>query len=463
MNKSIDISTIKTVYFIGIGGIGMSALARYFHSIGCVVSGYDRTPTLLTFELEAEGILVHFDEIGTYISKATDLVIYTPAVPMSHPAYAAAERQNLPLLKRAEILGILSENYRTLAFAGTHGKTTTSTMAAHIMHHGKMGCSAFLGGISKNYQSNLLIHPTSKWLVTEADEYDRSFLQLSPEIAIITSIDADHLDIYGDYHSLCLAFTQFASKIKERGTLIVKKPVLRKIKKQDHYQIFTYGIRDESLDFRAINIRYQNANACFDLEYPGGIISDIHPGIPGKVNIENAVAAAAGALIAGFSEQEIKTGIESFKGIRRRFDLQYESEDVVYIDDYAHHPEEIKALVESVREIYPHKKITGLFQPHLFTRTRDLVDEFAMSLSMLDEVLLMPIYAARELPIKGVSSEIILERIINKPARIIKINELENFLTTDFSGVFLSIGAGDIDKLTHKITEILSKNPSEKK
>lgn len=455
MRKVLNISDLQTIFFLGIGGIGMSALARYFHQQNYRVSGYDKTPTQLTKELTQEGIPIVFNETDCDLTKETDLIIYTPAVPKSHPVYNMAEKLGIPLLKRAEVLGLLSRNHKTLAFSGTHGKTTTSTMAAHIMYHGKLGCSAFLGGISKNYETNLLLKPDSEWFVTEADEYDRSFHQLSPDIAIITAIDADHLDIYGDFSHLCQAFELFAGKINSGGSLVCKKTVLDKINVHSHYRYYTYGVADSDLDFYAANIRYQNARALFDLIHPHGVIRNISPGVPARVNIENSVAAAAGALLAGFSSEEVKSGLESFQGIRRRFEVQIESEDLVYIDDYAHHPEEIKALIESVRELYPNKEITGLFQPHLFTRTRDLADDFAESLSMLNHVMLLPIYPARELPIEGVSSEILADKIQNITCKIIKKENVSHHLTNFNKGIFLTIGAGDIDQLVTSIREQL--------
>ncbi|PKQ60774.1 UDP-N-acetylmuramate--L-alanine ligase [Labilibaculum filiforme] len=453
----MQIKDYKNIYFIGIGGIGMSALARYFYSIGKNVFGYDRMDTQLTAELTAEGIDITFQESvdqipKIYQSKEDTLIVYTPAVPVNHPQLIYFQEQQFAIKKRSQVLGLLSDNLKGIGIAGTHGKTTVSTITAHIFKSSALDCNAFLGGISRNYQSNLLLSKDSPWMVLEADEFDRSFLQLHPQLAVITSMDADHLDIYGDKSELEKSFQAFVHQIKEGGILVHKKGL---ILTHQGLTAYTYSL-NEKADFYAENIHLVEGFYQFNLVHPGGVIKDILFSYPGKINVENAIAAASMALLCGVNADELKKALSTFKGVRRRFDYQIRTEKIVFIDDYAHHPKELWESISSVRELYPNKKITGIFQPHLYSRTRDFADGFASSLNLLDEVILLDIYPARELPIEGVSSEIILKNI-NVPAQICGKNELLNLLKEKDFEVLLTLGAGDIDKLVVPIKNLISK------
>jgi UDP-N-acetylmuramate--alanine ligase len=447
---------LHSIYFLGIGGIGMSALARYFHLKGAKVSGYDKTPTALTDRLQAEGIAIHFDDDISKIPKETDLVIYTPAVPKDLNEYQYLLESGIPIKKRAEILGELTRGKKTIAVAGTHGKTTVSALIAHLLTHSGIGCNAIMGGISKNYHTNLLTSNKSEWFVVEADEYDKSFLQLHPDIGIITSADADHLDIYGNLESLRTTFRQYATNIKNEGTLIIKKGVDLDLKGLKHITTFYYS-KSIPVDFYAKNICFENEKYVFDFISPEKKIKEVTSGLPGEINIENAVAAMTAALLAGVSDEAMKTGLATFKGMERRFDTQVNTDNLIYIDDYAHHPEEIRATVLSVRKMYPDKKITGIFQPHLFTRTRDFADDFARSLELLDEIILLPIYPAREKPIEGVNSEMLLNRIQRKDKEICSKEEIISRLALKNFDVLMTLGAGDIDQLVNPIKDYLLK------
>jgi len=450
----VDLTKAESVYFLGIGGIGMSALARYFRSLGKKVSGYDRTSTALTTALQLEGITISFNEDINLIPIGVDFVIYTPAVKQDHPAYEYFRNAGIPLFKRAEILGQISESYKTIAIAGTHGKTTTTTLTAHLLTQSKVKCQAFLGGISRNYASNLILDASSEYLVAEADEFDRSFLKLYPHIAVITSVDADHLDIYGDHRSLLESFSSFAGKIVEGGYLIIKNGLDLPLELKSGVKILNYSA-GSVCDYYPAGIRLNNGLYTFDLHHPQGVITDLTLGIPGYYNIENAVAASACALLSGISENELHYAMHTFKGVERRFDIRINESGLVYIDDYGHHPEELRACISSARQMFPGRKITGIFQPHLYTRTRDFADDFALQLSKLDEVILLPIYPARELPISGITSEMLLEKITAPDKKLIEKSGLPMLLDPLELEVLITMGAGDIDTLVLPIENYL--------
>ena len=443
---------MTNIYFIGIGGIGMSAIARYYNAKGYKVSGYDKTPSPLTHALESEGIDVHYTDDISYIPTDVEntLVVYTPAIPKDMGELVYVQSNGYRVIKRSRMLGEIAQGQRCMAVAGTHGKTTTSTLLSHLFTASEAGCSAFLGGISKNYNSNLLIHDNDV-IVAEADEFDRSFLQLFPEVAVITSMDADHLDIYGDEAHIKQAFKDFASQVS--GTVIVKKglDITANDTKAD---IKTYAYGDASADFYA----HPTADGHFDLHYPGGVIEDCVVGIPGWVNIENGVAASAIALTYGIEPAKIKEALASFSGVKRRFDMQVKFDDLVYLDDYAHHPNEIAAAISSTREKYPDFRYTAIFQPHLFTRTRDFAPEFAEALSKVDRLVLLDIYPAREEPIPGVTSEIIFNDVTAPTKILMKKEELLDWVkaqTLEGKELFMTLGAGDIDRLVGPIGDIL--------
>ncbi|RIJ49053.1 UDP-N-acetylmuramate--L-alanine ligase [Maribellus luteus] len=456
--KSIE--KIKNVYFLGIGGIGMSALARYFKYTGKNVAGYDRTQTALTDTLQEEGIDVHFeDDIRNIPSKwnpAETIAVYTPALPDEHKELNWFKSQPIGLFKRAKVLGLIANEKSAIAVAGTHGKTTTSTMVANILNKTPKGCGAFLGGISKNFGSNLVLpKEESPWIVAEADEFDRSFLHLQPLLALVTSVDADHLDIYGDKARIVESFEKFISQIREEGKLVIKKGVELDTSKTKA-QVFTYSLKDDT-DFAALNLKLDEASGTygFDLKTPDGIIANCKMEYPGLVNVENAIGAASLAWLAGVSANELKAGIQDYQGVARRFDVRFRSEKKIYIDDYAHHPEELKAFISSVKALYPGKKVTGIFQPHLYTRTRDFAAEFAASLDLLDHAVLLPLYPAREEPVKGVSSEIIFDKMTLEAKQLMEKSELENMLKNDQNEIILTMGAGDIDRMVKPIVELL--------
>lgn len=451
----LKFTDIKQVYFLGIGGIGMSALARYFSSQGIPVSGYDRTPTELTLALEHEGINVHYEDnpllLPAGLEISNSLIVYTPAVPATHQELNTLLNSGFSIHKRAEVLGIICNSRRTIAVAGTHGKTSVSTMTAHIMKSSKIGCSAFMGGISKNYQTNLLLDSTgSEWIVAEADEFDRSFLQLRPELAVITSMDADHLDIYGSHEKVIESFQIFASQIKEGGSLVLKKGLPVGFMPEAKYKSFNYSIT-ETADFCAENIELKDGFYQFDIRTPGLRIEKLVLNYPGLLNVENSVAASALALLAGVSAEDIRIALASYSGVKRRFDIQLNNGTFVLIDDYAHHPEELRATIQSVRDLYRGRTITGIFQPHLFSRTKDFAEGFAKSLDLLDEVVLLDIYPARELPMEGVSSEIIFKLIKNRNKIMCSKSELMTLAGTLKPGVVIMMGAGDIDTLVEPV------------
>lgn len=453
---------IKQAYFLGIGGIGMSALARYFASRGIAVSGYDRTATALTLELEKEGISVHYEDDPTLLPidlNLTDsLIVFTPAIPATSKELNILIDRGFSIHKRAEVLGIICDSRRTIAIAGTHGKTSVTTMTAHILTSSSIGCSAFMGGISKNYQSNLLLGSTgSEWMVAEADEFDRSFLQLNPELAVITSTDADHLDVYGSHEKVIESFKLFAGKIRSGGALVVKKGLSAGFGPDEKYKLYTYSITEQA-DFCAQNIELKNGFYQFDLRTPDFVIEKLALNYPGLLNVENSVAASAVALLAGVSPDEIRAALTTYSGVKRRFDIHLKSENFILIDDYAHHPEELRATIQSVRDIYKDKILTGVFQPHLYSRTKDFAAGFAASLDLLDEIVLLDIYPARELPIEGVSSEIIFNLIRNKNKKLCRKSELKELARSFKPGIVIMMGAGDIDTLVEPVKEQLIKH-----
>ena len=452
-------STLKNIYFIGIGGIGMSAIARYYNTKGYKVSGYDKTPSPLTHALESEGIEVHYEDNIEFIPKDTEstLVIYTPAIPKDMGELVYVQENGYRVIKRSRMLGEISEGQRCMAVAGTHGKTTTSTLVSHIFTATGEGCSAFLGGISKNYGTNLLVHENNV-VVAEADEFDRSFLQLFPEIAVITSMDADHLDIYGDEAHIHEAFRAFASQVSR--TVIAKKGL--PLSSQDtKAKLMSYSYNDPEADFYAVLTDGDgNGFTHFDLHHPNGVIKDCVVGIPGWVNIENAVAASAIGLTYGLDAEKIKEALASFEGVKRRFDIQLKSEKCIYIDDYAHHPREISAALTSIKGNFPDYRITAIFQPHLYTRTRDFADGFAESLSCVDKLILLDIYPAREEPIPGVTSEIIFKNVTAPEKVLLNKSELMEHLQNTVTGekeLFVTVGAGDIDRFIEPIKELLER------
>lgn len=452
----LKISQFKRVYFIGIGGIGMSALARYFMSIGLKVSGYDKTPSELTTKLIAEGINIHFEDKGNQVPAefyeiASTLVVYTPAIPKEMGELCFFQENQSILLKRSEVLGLLTRQSLGLGVAGTHGKTTTSSMLAHIMNQSSEKCNAFLGGIATNFESNLLLNSTSKYTVIEADEFDRSFLQLNPFASIITSTDPDHLDIYGDKNHFLEGFEKYAALIHPQGCLVEKEGLNLESKAEK----ISYALNSETADFNGRNLRFENGQFLMDVAFKNSTWEAVEMNIPGIHNAENALACIALLSYLGLSELEIRKGLASFKGVKRRFEYHVKKNDLIYIDDYAHHPTELNALISSIRMLYPNKKIIGAFQPHLFSRTRDFFDAFAAELSQLDELILLPIYPARELPIEGVTSDRLLDKISIQNKHLMDAKTTLNYLSKIDNGVVLTIGAGDIDRIVEPLKNSL--------
>lgn len=448
----------KQIYFIGIGGIGMSNLARYFLSKGKRVGGYDRAQTKLTELLRQEGAFVHYEDNPTAIppeftDKESTLVVYTPAVPESHRELAYFREGGFTILKRAQLLGEITRASDAICVAGTHGKTTVSSMTAHLLRQSKVDCNAFLGGILKNYNSNLLLSDTSNITVIEADEYDRSFHWLNPWIAIITSADPDHLDIYGTAEAYRESFEKFISLIRPGGHLLLKKGAAVTPRVDDSVRVWRYSEADG--DYHAKNIRVGNGEILFDFVSPKGRVNDVSLGVPMRINIENGVAAMAAAELCGATPEEMRAAMHSFKGPERRFDFRVKSDQIVFIDDYAHHPNELSAAIRSIKELYPEKKMTAVFQPHLYSRTRDFADEFAESLSLAEEVILLDIYPAREEPIEGVSSKIIFDKIRSPQKTLREREELLGLLREKPLEVLVTFGAGDIDRLLPDIDRLL--------
>ena len=459
----ININDIKRVYFIGIGGIGMSAIARYFKSLGKNVSGYDRTETVLTKKLVEEGIEVHYTDDVNLAPMDTDIVVYTPAIPATHEELNHYKANNYPVLKRSDVLGIITEGSFNICVAGTHGKTTISSMVAHLLRDTGYGCNAFLGGIAANYNSNYWSHERNVCVV-EADEYDRSFLKLHPDIAVISAMDADHLDIYGTEEVMQDAFVEFTGQIKPDGQLLYKSG----LEKADSFRAkksASYHFNDTNADAYAQNVGMTEGSYHFDIVTPKGVVSDLTLHMGGLHNVENMVVAVTIANELGIDHGLIRKAVESYKGVKRRFEYIVKEKaetGPVFIDDYAHHPEELRALIDGARKLFPDLKCTVIFQPHLFTRTRDLAEGFAKSLDMADEVVILPIYPARELPIPGVTSELILERMKNRNKQIVEKEEVTKFveglLKYGSNGqLIITAGAGDIDTKVLQIKELVEK------
>lgn len=457
----MQISDYKNIYFLGIGGIGMSALARWFNINGFQVAGYDRTSTALTDTLQKEGIAVHFDDSIDLIPSAflenptQTLVVFTPAIPKDHQEYNYLINNHFPLLKRSKVLGLIANEMYTIGIAGTHGKTTTSSMTAHLLRHSNVNCAAFLGGITQNYGTNMLLNKPSEDLssvpcVVEADEFDRSFLTLFPEIAVVTSTDADHLDIYGDHHAVLDSFSAYVSQIKPTGQLFMKKGLALAPKTQA--KVWEYSLNEG--DYYAQNIRIENACFIFDVVHPGGIIKGLKLKVPGFHNVENAIAAIAIGLTIGLTENQIREAIATFGGVKRRFEYYLKTDSNVLIDDYAHHPTEVAAFLSSLKALYPDRHITAIFQPHLYSRTRDFALEFAQSLSIADSVVLLEIYPARELPIEGVSSDLIFKHITCDKTQCVK-SDLINVIKNRSTDVIATIGAGDIDTYIEPLKQLI--------
>jgi UDP-N-acetylmuramate--alanine ligase len=449
----------------------MSAIARFFKQSGHTVSGYDRTPSPLTRQLEAEGIGIHYDDDPTLIPDNIDLAIYTPAIPQDNKEFQHLQDSGCPLKKRSQVLGELTRGKKCIAVAGSHGKTTTSSMIAYILSKTEMGCSAFLGGIAKNFNSNLLVNTQSEYIVVEADEYDRSFLQLHPYYSVITATDPDHLDIYGTHEKLIEAFEQFANQTSPEGALFVKEGLVEHhhdheeedehshchhLHISEEIKCHTYSARSIEPDYYAINVRNYNGNIFFDLRTPEKVLYDIELQNSCLYNVENAVAAAAVALSCGVNEYQLRSGLKTFQGIKRRFDVRIKTKDLVYIDDYAHHPKEIAATIESIKYLYPGKRTVGIFQPHLYSRTKDLADQFAEALKALDEIILMPIYPAREKPIPGVSSGMILRKMETMNKYLCSAEQVPDLVEALCPDVVVTMGAGDIDRLVPILEQRLS-------
>ena len=459
MNRMSILEKYKNVYFIGIGGIGMSALARYCNYHGLKVAGYDKTPSALTEKLLQEGCEIHFDDLGQNLSKRfknkdNTLVIYTPAIPKEHKEFNYFIQHDFRVLKRAEFLGLLTRQSKGLCVAGTHGKTTTSSILAHVLNESDWKCNAFLGGIATNFNSNLVLSESSDYTVVEADEFDRSFLHLSPFASIITAVDPDHLDIYGNEEQFKEGFRQYAMKTEMHGITIQKEGLsLNSLSRS-----YTYAINSSTSNYSVQNLSWLDGFLYGDIRLRNGFWPNVKFGIPGIHNAENALACIALLNEMGMDEDTIRKGIASFSGVKRRFEFGVRTEKLVYIDDYAHHPEEIKALIDSIKLFYPNLKITGVFQPHLFTRTRDFAEGFVRELSRLDDVVLMPIYPAREEPIHGITSEWLLQKIKCTKKSLKTPSEVLQYFSKYGQGIVLTIGAGDIDRIVEPLTQILKSN-----
>ena len=457
----------------------MSALARYFHRRGDEVRGYDRTPSPLTEELEREGIAVHYDDQPDLIPSDIDIVVYTPAVPQDLGEFKALKERGVTMKKRSQVLGELTQGKRCIAVAGSHGKTTTTTLIAHLLSKAPCGCTAFLGGIGKNFDSNLWVDEKSEYVVVEADEYDRSFLQLHPHIAVITATDPDHLDIYGTHEHMLEAYAQFANQTDPDGHLFLKEGIFRTLdgeplveyghehhndhEEHDHADVHvlmhsniqTYTARGIEADYYAINVRTYNGNLFFDLRTPDKVFYDLELDGTALFNVENAVAASAVALSCGLDEYQLRNGLKTFAGVRRRFDYRIREKQLVYIDDYAHHPKEIASTLESIRYLYPGKRVVGIFQPHLYSRTRDLADDFARVLGTLDELIMMPIYPAREKPILGVTSSMVLRKVDSMSKYLCTPDQVLDLVPALCPDVVVTLGAGDIDRLVPRLEKVL--------
>lgn len=451
----MELKKIHRIYFIGIGGIGMSAIARFFNEKGAAVSGYDRTSTQLTQQLEAEGIRIHYTEDLEQIDKGADLVVYTPAIPATQKELVYYRENGYEVVKRSDVLQEITRELFAITVAGTHGKTTVSTMVAHLLRHSGYGCNAFLGGISSNYGKNFW-SSDKPVAVIEADEYDRSFLKLNPDIALLTAMDPDHLDIYGTEQAVEEAFIQYTQNIKPNGTLLARHGLSRGSELKGDNKL-TYSLQNSAADIYATNIRMDNGGYEFDVVQQDWMIDNLQLHIGGMHNVENAVSAIGVAHLLGISNEKIRAAVADFKGIRRRFEYLVKKDNVVYIDDYAHHPEELRALITSAKSLFRGKKCTVIFQPHLFSRTRDFAGGFGETLSLADEVVLLPIYPARELPIEGVTSETIAGRIKGPEVKIMPRDEVPAWLKTQLAELVITAGAGDIDLLREPVREILER------
>jgi UDP-N-acetylmuramate--alanine ligase len=449
------LTNIKNIYFIGIGGIGMSALARYFNTQGVKVSGYDKTPTPLTDDLEKEGIQIHFEDDLSQIDKEATVIVYTPAIPADHKELNFYRDNGYNVVKRSDVLQWVTENAFTIGIAGTHGKTTTTSMTAHILRHTEYGCNAFLGGIASNYGTNFWSHEKNV-VVVEADEYDRSFLKLAPNVAVVTAVDPDHLDIYGTAEEVLKAFGQYTDKIKPNGVLIQKYGTVFPVNSLNK-EVFTYSYNEPKASFHTTNLKVVDGSYHFDIVHPKGIMQNVVLNMGGLHNVENATAAIAIALKLGIEDEKIKAAVASFQGVKRRFEFKLKTANKVLIDDYAHHPEELNALISGVRSLYPNEKMVLVFQPHLYSRTQDQAAGFIDVLSKADEVILLPIYPARELPIPGVSSDILLDKMTVAKKMVMSKEELFDWAAKTNDKLIVMAGAGDIDACITKVKEIFSK------
>jgi UDP-N-acetylmuramate--alanine ligase len=446
----------KTYYFVGIGGIGMSAIARYLKNNGHNIYGYDRTRTQLTAELEKEGMNVTYEDDINHLPEVIDLAIYTPAIPAENKILKEIIKRGIQLNKRAFALAEIVKEKKVIAIAGTHGKTTTSGLIAHLLYNSKIGCSAFLGGIANNYSTNMLCDTKSEYVVVEADEYDRSFLNLNPFVSAITSISPDHLDIYQNKENLEQAFAQFANQTDKNGHVFLKKEV--KVEIDEQIKTNTYSLTDIESDYYAWNVRVSNGSYYFDYHTPGKVYYDMQMNYPGIHNIENAVLALSIALSLGVNEYELRAALKSFKGMKRRFDLKCKTDETIYYDDYAHHPEEIEATITSLKHLYPNKRICGIFQPHLYSRTKDFADQFAEALENLDDIILLPIYPAREEAIPGITSKTILHKINKMDKYHVTKEQLFPLLSALQPELLVTLGAGDIDQLVEPIIQLLKED-----
>ncbi len=449
----VKLNDIQKIYFIGIGGIGMSALARYFKSRGAAVSGYDKTSTPLTRELEEQGITIHYEEQVDLAPKDVDAVVYTPAIPAAHAELVYYRENGYTVVKRSDVLQWITEGSFNICVGGTHGKTTVTSMIAHLLRHSGYGCNAFLGGIAANYNTNFWSSERNV-VVVEADEYDRSFLKLVPDIAVVTAIDPDHLDIYGTPQEVENAFVQFAGKVKPGGCLITKKGLSREVDLQAAHN-YRYSYNQSEADVKAVNLQVQNGSYNFDVSGPGWVINSITLHMGGLHNIENVIAAITVAKYLDISDDAIRAAVADFKGVRRRFEYVLKNDSHVVIDDYAHHPEELRALISGVRSIFKDKKLTLVFQPHLFSRTNDLADGFAESLDMADEVVLLPIYPARELPMPGVTSELLINKMKQQKKQMLEKEQMLEWIKSSKPELVVMAGAGDIDALVKPVKMIL--------
>ena len=449
------LTNIKRIYFIGIGGIGMSALARYFNTQGVAVAGYDKTPTVLTADLEKEGIAIHFEDDIHKIDKEATVIVYTPAIPIDHAELNYYRDNGYLVVKRSDVLNWITENAFTIAIAGTHGKTTTTSMTAHILRHSGFGCNAFLGGIASNYNTNFWSHEKNV-VVVEADEYDRSFLKLAPNIAVVTAVDPDHLDIYGTAEEVLKAFGQFTDKIKVGGTLIQKMGTEFSVDNSNK-NVFSYGYNKDEASYHTQNLIVVDGSYQFDITHPGGIMKDVVLNMGGLHNVENATAAIAIGITLGIEEQKIKDAVASFNGVKRRFEYKVKTENKVLIDDYAHHPEELNALISGVRSLYPNEKMVLIFQPHLYSRTQDQAAGFMEVLDKADEVILLPIYPARELPIEGVTSDMLLNGMKLAHKKVMSKEALLEWAKTTSNKLIVMAGAGDIDVCINQVQELYTK------